>query len=99
MYQTLPLWPARASAMATRVDALFIFMIAICGLFTLMVFTIIFIFAIRYRRSRNPVATQIEGSNALEATWTLIPFGIFMVMFVWGAGIYMTWAQPPPDAE
>jgi cytochrome c oxidase subunit 2 len=45
------------------------------------------------------VATQIEGSNALEAIWTLIPFGIFMIMFIWGAGIYMTWAQPPPDAE
>jgi cytochrome c oxidase subunit 2 len=98
MYQTLPLWPARASAMATRVDAFFIFMIAICGLFTLMVFTLIFIFAIRYRRSRNPVATQIEGSNALEATWTLIPFCIFIFMFLWAASIYVAEARPPADS-
>ena len=98
MYQTLPLWPARASAMATRVDALFIFMIAICGLFTLMVFTLIFIFAIRYRRSRNPVATQIEGSNALEAIWSLIPFCIFIFMFLWAASIYVAEARPPADS-
>jgi cytochrome c oxidase subunit 2 len=53
----------------------------------------------KFRRARHPIAAHIEGSNALEATWTLIPFGIFMVMFVWSASIYMTWAQPPPDAE
>ncbi len=98
MYQTLPLWPARASAMAARVDAFYIFMIAICGFFTVMVFTLILIFAVRYRRARNPIPTQIEGSNALEATWTLIPFFIFMCMFVWAAGIYVAEARPPSDA-
>jgi cytochrome c oxidase subunit 2 len=99
MWETLPLWPARASTLAGRTDALMIFMLAVTGFFTIMIFILISIFAMRFRRARNPVATQIEGSNALEATWTLIPFGIFMIMFVWGAGIYMTWAQPPPDAE
>jgi cytochrome c oxidase subunit II len=99
MWQTLPLWPARASTLASRTDAFMIFMLTVTGLITVMIFILILIFALRYRQSRNPVATQIEGSNALEATWTLIPFGIFIIMFIWGAGIYMTWAQPPPDAE
>ena len=98
MYQTLPLWPVRASTIAPRVDALFIFMIAVTGFFTVMIFTLIFIFALRYRRSRHPVAVQIEGSNALELTWTLIPFVVFMLMFVWGASIYMVEAQPPPNS-
>ena len=62
-----------------------IFMLAVTGFFTVMIFILIFIFAMKFRRARNPIATQIEGSNALEAIWTLIPFGIFMVMFVWGA--------------
>jgi cytochrome c oxidase subunit 2 len=99
MWQTLPLWPVRASTLANRTDALMIFMIAVTGFFTVMIFVLIFIFAMKFRRSRSPIATQIEGSNTLEAIWTLIPFGIFMVMFVWSASIYMTWAQPPPDAE
>ena len=30
-------------------------------------------FSIRYRKEKNPVATQIEGSTLLEATWTIIP--------------------------
>ncbi|MGZ4818839.1 MAG: cytochrome c oxidase subunit II transmembrane domain-containing protein, partial [Terriglobales bacterium] len=98
MWQTLPLWPARASTLADRTDALMIFMLVVTGFFTVMIFTLIFVFAVKFRRARNPVATQIEGSNTLEATWTLIPFGIFLIMFVWGASIYMTWAQPPPDA-
>ena len=99
MWQTLPLWPARASTLAGRTYALMIFMLAVTGFFTLMIFILIFIFALKFRRTRNPVATHIEWSNALEAAWTLIPFGIFMVMFLWSAGIYMTWAQPSPDAE
>ena len=99
MWQTLPFWPVRASTLANRTDALMIFMIAVTGFFTVMIFVLIFVFAMKFRRARNPIATQIEGSNTLEAIWTLIPFGIFMVMFVWSASIYMTWAQPPPDAE
>jgi cytochrome c oxidase subunit 2 len=99
MWQTLPLWPVRASTLANRTDALMIFMLAVTGFFTVMIFTLIFIFAMKFRRAKNPIATQIEGSNTLEAIWTVIPFGIFMVMFVWSASIYMTWAQPPPDAE
>src|SRR5690242_17078830 len=99
MWQYLPLWPARASTLADRTDALMIFMLAVTGFFTIMIFILIFIFAMKYRRARNPVATQIEGSNVLEATWTLIPFGIFLIMYIWGAAIYMAWAQPPSDAE
>jgi cytochrome c oxidase subunit 2 len=99
MWQTLPLWPVRASTLANRTDAFMIFMLAVTGFFTVMIFVLIFIFAMKFRRARHPIAAHIEGSNALEAIWTLIPFGIFMVMFVWSASIYMTWAQPPPDAE
>jgi len=99
MWQNLPLWPARASTLADRTDALMIFMLAVTGFFTVMIFILIFIFAMKFRRARHPIAAQIEGSNALEATWTLIPFFIFLVMFVWSASIYMSWAQPPSDAE
>ena len=98
MWQDLPLWPNRASALANRVDALFIFLIAVCGFFAVMIFALIIIFAVKYRRSKNPVATQIEGSVILETTWSVVPFGVFLIMFVWGANIYMAEARPPKNA-
>jgi cytochrome c oxidase subunit 2 len=98
MWQNVPLWPARASSFANNVDALYIFLIAVTGFFTLLVFALVAFFAVKYRQREGQHATQIEGSLALEATWTLIPFGLFMVMFVWGASIYMQEAQPPKNA-
>jgi cytochrome c oxidase subunit II len=94
----IPLWPERASTMAGNVDALYIFLLVVTGTFTLLIFVLIAVFAVKYRQKPGRSATQIEGSLALEATWTLIPFGLFMVMFVWGAMIYMDEAQPPKNA-
>ena len=98
MFSNLPLWPERASTFANNVDALYVFLIVVTGFFTLLVFAIVAFFAIKYRQKPGGRATQIEGSYALEATWTLIPFGIFMIMFVWGASVYMNEAQPPKNA-
>jgi cytochrome c oxidase subunit II len=58
----------------------------------------VFGFSIRYRREKNPVATQIEGSTLLEATWTIIPLAIFLVTFVWGALLYFRIYDPPANA-
>ena len=94
----LPLWPARASTTAGSVDALFIFLLTLCGFMALAIFTMIIVFAIRYRRRPGHKAEQIEGSNALEFTWTFIPFGIFLFIFAWGAYIYFQERTPPQGA-
>jgi cytochrome c oxidase subunit II len=98
MWQNVPLWPERASSFANNVDALYVFLLVTTGFFALLVFVLVAVFAIKYRQKPGGVATQIEGSLALEATWTLIPFGIFMLMFVWGASVYLNEAQPPKNA-
>jgi cytochrome c oxidase subunit 2 len=97
-WQDLPLWPERASTLAGRVDALYIFLIAVTGFFATLIFVLITVFAIKYRRSKRPQAEQIEGSIPLELTWSLIPLGIAMVMFVWGALIYFSENRPPRDS-
>jgi cytochrome c oxidase subunit 2 len=94
----LPFWPARASTTAGSVDALFIFLLTLCGFMALAIFTMIIVFAIRYRRRPGHQAEQIEGSDALEFTWTFIPFGIFLFIFVWGAYIYFQERTPPQGA-
>ena len=62
------------------------------------IFTMIVVFAVRYRRRRGVAAEQIEGSTALEITWSIIPLGIFLVIFVWGAIIYFKERTPPRGA-
>lgn len=98
MGENFPLWPTAASTGAHNTDALFIFLIAVTGTVTLLIFLLIFIFSLKYRHSKHK-AVPIEGSVPLEITWSLIPLGIFMVFFVWGAKIYFAEASPPKDAE
>ena len=55
-------------------------------------------FSILYSKKRHPQAVQIEGSTILEATWTIIPLGLFLIMFVWGALLYFRIYTPPANA-
>lgn len=84
--------------MAAQTDALVLFLLAVTGFFTLVIFILIFSFAMKYRKEKHPVAADILGSNVLEVTWSIIPFGIFMMMFVWGAIVYMQEVRPPANA-
>jgi cytochrome c oxidase subunit 2 len=98
MFDTFPLWPARASTTAGSVDALFIFLVALSALMSAVIFVMIIVFAVRYRRRRGVPAEQIEGSTALEVTWSVIPLFIFAFIFIWGAVIYFKERTPPRGA-
>jgi len=98
MFDNLPLWPARASSGAGNVDALYIFLVLVAGFMCVAIFSLIVLFALRYRRQAGREAEQIEGSNALEITWSVVPLGIFMVIFAWGAVIYFQERTPPRGA-
>jgi len=92
------LFPAEASGIAPYVDALYFFLVLITIVGTTLVATLLLVFSVRYRREKNPVATQVEGSTLLEATWTIIPLAIFLVTFVWGALLYFRIYDPPANA-
>jgi cytochrome c oxidase subunit II len=93
-----PLWPTAASTTSDQVDALYLFLIAVTSAVTLMVVALILVFIFKYRHSKHPVADQVVGSLPLELTWSLLPFGIFILFFVWGAHIYVAEATPPKDS-
>ena len=99
MISNLPFFPERASTMASRVDALFFFLLGVSGFFSVLIATLIIVFAVKYRRSAkaepNPAP---KGVLALEITWTVVPFLLTMVMFVWGASIFVAMSRPPDDA-
>src|SRR5215469_9612037 len=93
-----PLWPASASAQSGPVDWLYIFLLALSAVTTLAIFGIILILGMKYRRRQHREATQIEGSLVLEIAWSVIPLGIFMVIFVWGAVLFFQLRTPPRDS-
>ena len=87
MDKILPLFPEQASSIAPDVDHLLYFLLAVTVFFTLLIFGAIFYFAIRYRRrSEQELPHVVHGGMALESVWSVIPFGLTMVMFGWGAG-------------
>jgi cytochrome c oxidase subunit 2 len=92
------LFPPEASTIAPYMDALYLFLLAITLVGLLLVGAIVVTFSLRYRKSVHPVATQIEGSTLLEATWTIIPLGLFLVCFVWGALLYFRIYNPPVNS-
>ena len=98
MLLILPLWPEQASTAAGNVDALYIFLVALSAFMTVGIFITIFVFAMKYRYRAGREAEQIEGSTVLELAWTIIPLGIFLGIFAWGAIIYFQERTPPESA-
>ena len=98
MFDNFPLWPQRASTMAGNVDALYIFLLIVSGMMTLLIFIAVIYFAARFRHRRGVPAEQVEGSIPLELTWSVIPFVVFMVIFLWGAIVFFKSRTPPRDA-
>ena len=99
MGSNLPLFPEAASAIATDVDHLAAFLLIVAVFFTVLIFGCIFYFAIRYRRrSERELPVVQHGGMTLEILWSVIPFGITMVMFTWGASLYFKESRPPDNA-
>jgi cytochrome c oxidase subunit II len=92
------LFPREASTIAPYMDALYLFLLGMTITGLVLVGVIVFTFSYRYRKAVHPVATQIEGSTLLEATWTIIPLAIFLVTFVWGALLYFRIYNPPVNS-
>ena len=93
------IFPPRASTVAGEVDELYIFLLVIGITMTLFIFAAVAFAAIRYRR-RDPRERPkpVQGSIPLEIAWTLIPFGVMLIMFSWGAKLYFKEFTPPADA-
>jgi cytochrome c oxidase subunit 2 len=99
MVSDFPLFPDQASTVAGQVDALYIFLSVLCGGVSVLIFTLIFALSLKYRRRPdNELAQDEEPSKLLEAGWIIIPFLLFMVMFVWGSWLYFRLARIPDNS-
>lgn len=95
-----PLFPEQASTMAAQVDYFYLFLIAVSLFFGVIIAAMLIGFSIQYRR-RTPqdVGQHIHGSTLLEIAWSVIPFGITMVIFAWGAWLFFGFSRPPDNAH
>ena len=95
----MPFAPPDASSMAGDVDRLYYLLTGITVFFSVLIFSIIFYFMIKYRRrSEDEVPPETHTSMALELTWTIIPSLICVVLFVWASALYVQESRPPASA-
>jgi cytochrome c oxidase subunit II len=99
MFSGFPLFPPQASTVAARVDALYFFLIGISTFFSILIASLVVVFAVRYRRrSAEEMPQPIHGSMVLELTWTVIPLVIALGTFVWSADVFVSTRRVPPGA-
>jgi cytochrome c oxidase subunit 2 len=80
-------------------DALYFFLLAVTAFFMALISILVVVFAVKFhRRHEDEVGEAIHGSLALELLWTILPLGITMVMFVWGAQTFFHMTRPPKGA-
>jgi len=93
------LFPEAASRIAGEVDLLYFFLLAVTAFFTALIFVLVVFFAVKWRR-RSPEdrPAAIGTDMKLEMTWTFIPMFITVIMFIWGAKLYVEMTRVPADA-
>ena len=99
MFKNFPFFPEQASQQAGQVDAVYFFLVAVTAFFSLLIATLVVVFAVKYRRRhKDEIGVPMHGSLTLELVWTIIPFLIVMVMFWWGAKVFFELYRAPAGA-
>lgn len=92
----IPLQPPSASTISPGVDQLYYLLTGITLFFSVLIFSIIFYFMIKYRRrSDDELPEETHTSMFLELAWTIIPSLICVVLFVWASDLYVRNSRPP----
>lgn len=86
------------TSLSGEVDTTFAIITGISLFFLIGITAIIIIFIVKYNKKKNPVASEIEGSNKLEIIWTVIPLILVMYMFWIGWRSYIPERNVPADA-
>ena len=96
MSSIFKLIPEQASTMAADVDQLYWFIVGVTAFFGILVCVLVVYFAVRYRTD-DPlkVGAPITGSIPLELAWSVIPFLISVVIFVWASQVFFDLYRPP----
>lgn len=94
-----PFLPEQASNFAREYDALFWLITILTIVFTIMVFVMVMYAVVKYRRGRavdrtNPLLHDMR----IEGGWSAISLVLGMVVFFWGAKIFVEMREVPQNA-
>jgi cytochrome c oxidase subunit II len=86
----LKLWPEQISAYGANLDTLVLAFTVLIVLLSAPVFILLVAFAVKYRRGKpadrkHPVNQRV----GLEISWSVIPFVLFLVFYVWSTGMFL----------
>lgn len=87
-----------ASNFVEGVDLSLYVILGISVFFLVTITATMIYFVIRYRRKKNPKASQIHGNNTLEIVWTVIPTILVLIMFYYGWAGYAPMRKVPDNA-
>jgi cytochrome c oxidase subunit II len=100
MYHWIPFWPDTAAVNAIVVNNLYIAELGVSALIMVTVVAMMLTFSIRYRKgSAASRADRVQKTWHFEIGWTVATLGAFLVLFVWGAAIYIWLYQAPRGDE
>jgi len=84
------------SSWAAQWQHLFYFLVGLSIFFSILIFGLIVYFGIKYRRrSKDEIPPPTKDNLILEITWTVIPAGLCVVIFVWASTLFFQNASPP----
>jgi cytochrome c oxidase subunit 2 len=96
----IPLWRPGVTDHAASVDTLFVGLLATSLFVLLLLFFLIFRFAIQYRagNTRADRRGRVRKSWIIETAWTVVTLAAFLGLFVWGARLYLDLYGDAADA-
>jgi mono/diheme cytochrome c family protein len=91
-----PLFPEQSSILASDVDRLYFFVVAVTSFFALLVVISVVVFAIKYReRTDDRVGAPMTGLMPLELGWSIVPFFSSMAIFGWATVVCFDLGRAP----
>lgn len=98
MFENFPIHPEAASTVARQIDTFYFFLVGLSALMAFLIALAIVVFAIKYRRrSATEIPPVIIENKLVEATWIVVPFIVFMGLFVWSAWIFFDIQRMPAE--
>ncbi len=90
--------PLQGSDVAVAWDSLYWFLLWLSVFFFILVVGGMIYFAVIYREKPGRKTKYIVDDHILEATWTIIPTILLLVIFAWGWGVYKKMISAPADS-
>ena len=95
-----PLAPPNASNIAQAYDPVFYALVGLSVFFTFVVCIGAVFFAIRYKAGSTADRSRpIYENLPIELTWTIIPLILGLIMFYFGAALFVKMKTPPKESE